>query len=252
MKVIPNPDPRSSGWRKLVQQSHQTSPFVAPEWIEWLGENAQYLLAVEGRHGFEAGLVLQPPATALPLTLYQGLLMTRREQPTVIRALLEAAESFRPGWQAVNAPSLVDVRPFFWRFHEAQQLWVPDIRYTFFVDERTRPFQDAAPAPRSLAAPAATADLDAFPQLTGIDTAPPGVYTVEGSNPDCRILWTKDAQGRGYFIAGEGPCEGLVLALAQKCPQGVDLYGANSRAMNRRKRLYGARLRTFYRMTHSG
>jgi hypothetical protein len=158
----------------------------------------------------------------------------------------------------INAPSLVDVRPFFWRLHEDGGMWHGHIQYTFFTHEHTKPFSDL---PQS-SEPYSCEDQGVWRRevdqlqrdinsgvlipIALMDSV--RVYTNKAW--DAYVVWGTDLQNRGYFIAGTPGCEGLVWQLAKSHPS-ADLYGCNSPAMNKRKRVFGGTLRTYYRMSHA-
>ena len=236
LNLIPNPDVRDPRWTSLIQVSHQTSIFVLPEWLEHF-ESQLVIAAVEDSSGrWRAAVVAQRGPEPIPFFAYAGLLLSRREDPAAVSLLLGWLEKEHPGSCVVNAPSLVDIRPFNWRAQKTGALWTDRVSYTFFTGKNTRPFPDM-PAPESVPPPL----LDGLDTLLDLDS----VSLVSG------VVWGVDLQDRGYAIAASPGTEGVVWALAQQHPS-ADLFGCNSATSNRKKRVYGAQLRTYYRMMHHG
>lgn len=238
--------PKGSEWQELIQKSHQTSMYVSEDWIEIGG--LKRLVAVSMGSvlaGVAYSLGHQPP----PFVPYAGLLLTKREQPNIVRALLEAVEDESGIVSIWNAPALVDVRPFIWRYQEDKRLWRFDLRYQFFLDKNCRPFDDlvlGSPPEESPGFHRSTnmffndeeeVILERILNLKGIRhyLNKQGGEAVIGS----------DLQNRGYLILAGGNWAGLVYQLAQKFDS-FDLGGANSARMNKDKRIFGAKLRTVY------
>ena len=240
-------DHRSDAYMDLITRSHQTSLFVLPEWIDLYKDDLE-LLGVEDRGRLVAGCVAQLTSKPLAFVPYQGMLLTRREHPAAARMMLEELEKLETA-TVINAPSLVDVRPFFWRLHEGGGAWFGHIQYTFFTSENTRPFSDMPTSSDPfIIAEAWKIFEDQLPEhplwLEQMDS----VRSYANHEGGC-VMWGTDLQDRGYLIASCGNAEGLAWKLAQRHPS-TDLYGCNSPAMNKRKRVFGGTLRTYYRMSH--
>lgn len=234
LNLIPDPDVHDPRWTQLIKTSHQTSLFVLPEWLDHF-RNLLAVAVVEDSSGrWRAAVVAQRGPEPIPFFAYAGLLLTRREDPAAVNLLLGWLEESHPGSCVVNAPSMLDIRPFAWRANKSGAIWTDRIMYTMFTGKGTRPFPDMPP-PKSTGPPL----LHGLEELLGFDS----VSLVSG------VVWGVDYQDRGYAIAASPGTEGVVWALAQRHPT-ADLFGANSSAMNRRKRVYGAQLRTYYRMVH--
>lgn len=251
MKVIRNIPERD--WMDLIARSHQTSLFVLPEWLA-LYQDELDIMAVQASNGeLIAGLVTHLSTEPLPYIMYSGMLLTRREMPMPASLLLEAAEQPRVPLHVINSPAGLDIRPFQWRVHRSGALWADSVKYTFFYDEKSsRPFDDIAPSTNPREVPVSDEALSRLGEVVGRDDIERvadlnSVKLYENDEGEIG-LWGTDLQDRGYFIAGTPKCSGLVVQLAKKCRSGADLYGCNSEMMNRKKRVYGAKLRTYYRM----
>lgn len=251
MKVIRNIP--QSDWLNLIGRSHQTSMFVLPEWLALYKDDLD-IMAVQAANGeLIAGLVTTLSTEPLPYIMYAGMLLTRREMPIPAGLLLEAAEQPRVPLHVTNSPAGIDIRPFQWRLGRVGAMWADTVRYTFFYDERNaRPFDDLAPSTNEREIPASDEALRRLDEVVGrgdIERLIGLESTKLYENDEGEIvLWGTDLQDRGYNIAGTSKCSGLVVQLAKKCRAGADLYGCNSETMNRKKRVYGAKLRTYYRM----
>lgn len=247
-------DPRDPGWISLVQRSHQGSLYTQPEWVR-LHEGTQLIAAAEPEGKLIAGIVVSMSPYRLPFVPYQGLLLTRREMPGVARKLIAAAETLGIGAAVTSPPSLVDTRPFVWRRDEGAY-WTTDPCFTFFLDKRSRPFPDlqlgSEPqevsvedvGERFLAVPWTAEERKIFRKIAGF----PSVKFYQ--NDLGVVCWGTDYHDRGYYIAGVGKPEGLAYQLARR-HESADLVGANSQEMNRKKRVFGARLKTYLRWTYA-
>ncbi len=241
----------AADWDELITKSHQTSLFVMRDWLALYQDSLDILAAYDHSGNIIAGLVTQLTPEPLPFVPYQGLLLTRREMPGVARALLEEAERIESHIHITNAPSLVDIRPFKWRWNESSKLWSDSVHYTMLFDATSRPFDDIEDSsePEEL-----DLDEDHLPRF--IDSVGDALWPIMElpsvkiytNTADEMVVWGTDRQNRGYYIAGTPRCSGLVVALAKRHEQGADLYGCNSPSMNKRKRVYGAKLRTYYRL----
>jgi len=220
LNLIPDPDVRDPRWMKLVETSHQTSIFVLPEWLEHFRDKLAIAVVEDSAGRWRAAVVAQRSSAPIPFFAYAGLLLTRREDPAAVSLLLGWLEEEHPGACVVNAPSLIDIRPFAWRSVKSGAIWTDRILYTFYTGRNTRPFPDM-PVAESVPPPL----LPGLGELLGLDS----VHMVSG------VVWGVDKQDRGYCIASSPGSEGVVWELAQRHPS-ADLFGANSPAMNRRKR----------------
>ena len=234
LNLIPNADVHDPRWAKLIYTSHQTSLFVLPEWLDHFADQLAIAVVEDSAGRWRAGVVAQRTAAPIPFFAYAGLLLTRREDPAAVSLLLGWLEEAHPGACVVNAPSLIDIRPFAWRAVKSGAIWTDRILYTMYTGKTTRPFPDMPP-PESTCPPL----LPGLEDILDFDS----VSLVSG------VVWGVDLQNRGYAIAASPGAEGVVWSLAQQHPT-ADLFGANSPAMNRRKRVYGGQLRTYYRMQH--
>lgn len=252
VRKIPQDD-----WLDLITRSHQTSLFMLPEWLSLHRDELDILAAYDTNGKIAAGLVSSLVPDEHTFVPYRGLLMTRREMPGVVRALLAETEKVEGHVHITNAPSLVDILPFQWRWHEADKLWSDSVRYTMFFDRNSRPFHDLDPSsePTPISGSVVVeqalrllvdsvgghaAELERLSQLESTQ-----LWSDDDNNI---VLWGTDLQDRGYFIAGTPKCSGLVVELAKRHERGAELYGCNSPLMNRRKRVYGAQKRTYYRL----
>jgi len=234
LNLLSEPNVHSDKWTQLIETSHQTSLFVLPEWLDLFRDKLAVAVVEDSAGRWRAGVVAQLSPEAIPFYQYAGLLLTRREDPAAVHMLLEWLEEKHPGAVVVNSPALVDVRPFTWRSMKSGALWVDRIRYTMFTDKSSRPFPD-------MPAPAATES----PDLTGLMELHDSLGVLQASG----VTWGVDAQNRAYILAASPGSEGVVWDICQKHPT-TDLLGCNSPGMNRRKRVFGARLRTYYEMRH--
>ena len=227
----------------LLTRSHQTSLYVLPEWLDAFPPAAIYGAYRDER--LTAALFVEKGLAPPPFVQYRGLLLTRKEQPSEAAALLQEAEKM--GRVSVwNAPSLVDIGPFSWRHPEA--VWKPDVRYTYIIDRATaRPLRDYRAVeyweemPKDL--PPLELDLQA-PFLTILNF--PSTLTFRSAT--ATLVCGVDRQKRGFYIAGWGvELDALTWAIAQRF-ESFDMGGANSPKMRSRKRNFGGRLRTCYRL----
>lgn len=242
----------AADWDELITKSHQTSLFVMRDWLNLYQDNLDILAAYDHQGRIIAGLVSQLTPEPLPFVPYQGLLLTRREMPGVARALLEETERIESHVHVVNAPALVDIRPFKWRWNESSKLWSDSVLYTMLFDRTSRPFDDLGESSVPVELIERTFEnCQKLNDSVGVDVLPvallPSVRLFTNDANDL-VLWGTDKQDRGYYIAGTPKCSGLVVALAKRHAQGADLYGCNSPSMNKRKRVFGAKLRTYYRL----
>jgi hypothetical protein len=241
--IIKKIDPADPALDTLVERSHQTSLYVLREWREAIPSYA--ILGAYTNDALEAAMFVEKGPLPLPFIGYRGVLLTRREQVPVLTALLAEAEKI-PHACVWNAPAMVDVRPFFWRY---PVLWKTDIRYTIFLDRTCRPFRELADIPlHESAAQGSLPDwaiddvAEVFEKVQGLSS----VLTYTAG--DGTIMIGQDAQGRGYYVAGWGPeVDSMVWSAAAKFPS-LDLGGANSARSASRKRVYGGRLRTSYKL----
>ena len=131
IKVVPV-TASSNDWQVLIRDSHQTSLYVLPEWI---AIHPVKLFVAKKGSSVVGGIVASRGITPLPMVPYQGMLLLRKEDREVAQALLSHVERLSHPVSVWNPPALVDIRPFTWRFWDAQQLWQHEIKYTFICDQ---------------------------------------------------------------------------------------------------------------------
>jgi hypothetical protein len=229
----------SDDWQTLIRDSHQTSLYVLPEWV--------------ALHPVKLSRGLTPP-TMIP---YQGMLCLWRDDRDVAQALIERIEQLPHPVSVWNPPALVDIRPFTWRFWDAQQIWQHEIKYTFICDKDSRMERRAEYKVTGYEVKEIT-DLDWYrrwedlPWVTAEDCAIMEQIlkmpcTKVYGDPDGTVVWCVDNQDRGYYVASIGQVTN-VLATLIKRHRSSDLVGCNSPERSLFKRGFGGHLRTYYGM----
>ena len=244
----------SEDWRYLIEHSHQTSLYVLPE---WLALHDVGLLGAYKGNNIHGGAVVVPFRNPLPYVPYQGLLQFHKEDHEVAAALIEGAEGFGRPLSIWNGPSLVDIRPFTWRFWDAKILWNPTVRYTYICDRsselenRARALVTQKPVEEEAGmewfegwkeqAWVGQNDIDQMEQIVGFESTK--VYSDE----DATVVWGVDLQNRGYYLASVGKPTNVIAHLIKQHPSS-DMVGANSPERAKFKRSFGGLLRTYYGM----
>ncbi len=248
-------DPRCKDWMEIITRSHQGSLYTMPEWME-LHPVAPFL-AYRGNTvagGVVASRGIMPP----PFIPYQGLLLTRREDRDVAQALLSHVEQLPPVVSVWNPPSLVDIRPFTWRWYDANKLWAHQIRYTYYCDRDSNP-ERRAWTNITGAGIREGEDSDFFPEwseqhwITDSDLglmakilsfSSVAIWTDKDGG---FVVWGVDSHDRGYYLASVGKVTNIIHQLIKQ-HETSDLVGCNSPQRALFKRGFGGHLRTYYGM----
>jgi len=190
--------PTSPEWNKLVSESHQSSLFVLPEWLE--AEEAKPILIGALSYGqLAAGLVAYEEAF-LSSAPYQGLLLTAGATPRIVSSLIDWLEGVGGCIALWNAPSMLDVRPFQVR----STPWQTHIKYTHMLMSPSPPSEHIA--------------------LTLVDEHPEEVPPWYEDIPQIRtyrlgdgwVTWGKDLQDRGYVLEYGGSFLPIVEELVKQ------------------------------------
>lgn len=248
-------EPESKDWKRLIEKSHQTSLYVLPDWIH-LHDVAMFG-CYRGTNicGGGVGVPLVNPAFNIP---YQGLLQFHKEDHKVAKALLEKIEDVGRPISVWNAPSLVDVRPFIWRWWDTRKIiWQPRIRYTYICADDTT----LEPRARALVtdnevieetgdgwwdvwkdqAWVGPMDIEVMEKILGFSSV--RVFTDRLG----WVIWGVDLQERGYYLGSVGPPTNILHHLLRRHATS-DLVGCNSPSRALFKRSFGGQLRTYYGM----
>jgi hypothetical protein len=194
----------SPEWLKLVSESHQSSLFVLPEWLE--AEEAHPILIGAFSYGqLAAGVVAYESAFGSDAP-YQGLLLTAGATPRIVGNLIDWLEGVGGCVALWSAPSMLDVRPFTTR----ETPWKTHIRYTNMLMSPTPPSQHVALRLEDEHPEDVPSYYENIPQIR--------TYSLgEG-----RVTWGKDLQDRGYVLSYEGNFMPIVEELVTQV-QSVDL-----------------------------
>jgi len=247
-------NPTEKPWRYLVDHSHQATLYVLPEWLSL--HPVEAALAYDGTE-VQGGIVVTHSLTPLPFVPYQGMLLRRREDREVAQALIAWAEKRGRPISVWNPPSLIDIRPFTWRWFDAQVLWQPDIRYTYMTAATTqleprcqrnvteKPVEETKSGDwfqRWKSQPWVTDEYEAtMAKIAGMDSV--SVWT----DGDGTVVWGRDGAERGYYLGSVGRPTNVLLRLIRSHDVS-DLVGCNSPARAIFKRGFGGTLRTAYGM----
>lgn len=225
----------------LVARSHQTSLYVTREWREAFPSAAIY--GAYTNDELSAAIFVEASPLPMPFVGYRGLLLSRREQVAIANRLIAAAEKV-PHATVWNAPSLVDLRPFFWRYPSAT--WRADVRYTLFLDRNCRPYRPLEIVEFEQADDPGECPIEwTYP---GFDVVSRLSSTLTYRSETATLMVGVDPQDRAYVIAGWGPrLDDLTWSVASLHPT-LDLGGANSPTMASKKRVFGGHLRTAYKV----
>lgn len=214
-----------------MAKSHQTSLFVSSSWLA--AERPVIIGAFENGQ-LISGLVAHEFSDT-PAAPYQGLVLSAKSRPQHTHALLDWVEGLGGMPVVRNAPSLVDIRPFFDRASKGV-IWKEHIAYTYFVssDASTRPPEPCRKTNeriQRLAGSLRPGNLSRCLLADCVDVFEDG---------DALVAWGVDSQGRGYLVAFAGP----YIPLAKRLIDGVnsaDLGGTPSWAKD-----LSPKLRTSY------
>jgi hypothetical protein len=254
MKVVPI-KPTSDNWYRLVRDSHQGSLYVLPEWIAL---HPVQLFAAKKGSTVVGGIVVANDLTPLSAIPYQGMLLLRRDDQEVSEALLARVEALPRPVSVWNPPSLVDIRPFNWRFREAHELWQADIRYTYMCDRNSRMERRQEHSITGEEVKEITS-LDWFREWSELYwVTEEDIENMEKilrmpmvnvyGDSSCAVVWAVDHQDRGYYIASLGQAANTLHTLIKRHDT-TDLVGCNSRTgRSLFKRGFGGHLRTYYGM----
>jgi len=248
-------DPLSKDWRRLVDRAAQQTIYLQTEWLAL--HDVKIYAAYKGTdiHG---AVVVAPTSYPLPYVPYQGIVQRYKEDWDVADALIAEAEEVGRPVSVWNAPPMVDVRPFAWRWwNERKVMWSPCIRYTYFcypdtrLENRHRALITDAPVVEEdrfdwfeqwKAQPwVGPMDAEMMDKILGLATV--RVYT----DYKAWVVWGVDMQDRGYYLASVGEPTNVIYWLIRQHAS-TDLVGANSRERALYKRGFGGVLKTGYGM----
>ena len=230
-------DPLSPEWEELSKISHNTSLFVTPAWLSQ--EKGVMVVGhfIEGK--LTTGMVASESLAKGPVAPYQGLLTTNRSNFKTVSQLVEWLEGVG-GFPVVwNAPSLIDVRP--WYSMQGSR-WLTQIKYTYYTY-------------RSLASMEAVEGLFSIPKRDEVlaEMGAPEWFEEMDSiilwgheEHDGQVLWGVDQQDRGYYLYGKGEIIPIMRGLVDM-NESADLSGTEGW-----KRQVSPKLRTIYGMIRSG
>lgn len=230
-------DPDSNEWEELSKISHNTSLFVTPEWLSQ--EKGVMVVGhfIEGK--LTTGMVASESLAKGPVAPYQGLLTTNRSNFKTVSQLVEWLEGVG-GFPVVwNAPSLIDVRPWYAR---QGSRWLTQIKYTYYT------YTPQA----SMEAVEGLVPLETTGELLNDMEAPEWFEDMESIMPwghedgDGKVLWGVDPQNRGYYLHGKGDVTPIIEGLI-RMNESADLGGTEGW-----KRQFSPKLRTIYGMIRSG
>jgi len=247
-------DPRGEKWATLIRASHQSSLYVMPEWMEL--HPCFPFLAFQGSEPC-GGIVAIPGIFPAPFIPYQGLLLRKREDRETAQALLSHVERLPRPLSVWNPPSLIDIRPFTWRWYDAQTLWQHDIRYTYICDRDSRlePRAQTNVTDKPIAEVTGPEWFDAWQQQPWVESRDVDLMikilampsTTVYTDGDSTVVWGEDLNERGYYIASVGRPTNVLHRLI-KDHDSTDLVGCNSPQRALFKRGFGGHLRTTYAM----
>lgn len=185
-------EPADPAWLKLIQESHQTSLFVMPEWLEL---SKQVVIGCFDGKDIITGLVAREAHIHNQFCPYQGLLLSARSTYRSVTDLLDWLEGIG-GIPAVhNAPSLVDVRPWYRR---PNAIWTTIINYTYMTDSRGMASGYPEPYPDPMEKTDALRDEFSQQALFDLES----VSIIGG--PDGKVMVGKDLQHRHYVFDAVG------------------------------------------------
>lgn len=247
-------DISSSTWHHLIQSSHQATLYVRPEWMALHPVHA--FVATNGSEPV-GGIVAADGLHPLTFIPYQGLLLRKREDRETAQALISHVERLDRPVSVWNAPSLVDIRPFTWRWYDAQVLWQHDIRYTYICSRDTRfePRHQTNVTGKPVTLEEGTSWFEDWVKQPWVSEYDPGYMvkilgmpsTKVYTDGDATVVWGEDLQGRGYYLASIGRPTNVLAWLIQQ-HDSSDLVGCNSPQRALFKRGFGGHLRTSYSM----
>ena len=230
-------DPLSPEWEELSKISHNTSLFVTPDWLSQ--EKGVMVVGHFAEGKLTTGMVASESLAKGPVAPYQGLLTTNRSNFKTVSQLVEWLEGVG-GFPVVwNAPSLIDVRPWYAR---QGSRWLTQIKYTYYTyspQVSMEAVEDLYLIPKGrdeiveMGAPEWFEEMDAITLW--------GHERVDG-----KVLWGVDPQNRGYYLHGDGDVIPIVEGLI-RMNGSADLSGTEGW-----KRQFSPKLRTIYGMIRSG
>ena len=247
-------DPKGKEWRHLIGESYQSTLYTMPEWMGLHPVTA--LIAFQGSEP-QGGMVVASSLTPLALVPYQGLLLLKREDKVASECLIMEAEKLKRPLSVWNAPHLVDIRPFTWRWFDSKVMWQHDIRYTYICH------QHAQMEARSMAnVTNAKVEREEGREWFGKWKDQPwvtdeisrlmekilGFASVEvWHDGDAHVIWGTDVNKRGYYLGSVGKPTNVLASLIKRHDT-TDLVGCNSPERALFKRGFGGALRTAYGM----